>query len=354
MHPLCLSASPPQRGGEGKYLIFCIKDMTRKNKIIIAIGIFIIFIAASLGVAWYLFFSAPQRDVTEDVFIVNKRQTKEQTLDKLKSQGFIRNKKVFKFILDVKSKDKEVEAGGYRISKNMNVWKVARKIYSATDMKWVTIPEGYRKEQIGEILAETLGWNNEELEKWNTVYTKMNADYLEGTYFPDTYLIPVNESGLDIAKRMTRRFDEQFAPYIGQFANQNILWTTGLKLASIIQREAGGKSDMPLIAGIMWNRLNQGMNLEIDATIQYARGKAENGWWAPIKSEDIINIDSPYNTYKYKGLPPHPIANPGLDAIQAVLHPEETECLFYLHDGNRQIHCAKTYEEHKLNIEKYL
>jgi UPF0755 protein len=153
---------------------------------------------------------------------------------------------------------------------------------------------------------------------------------------------------------MTRNFDEKFAPYIGQFAEQNIVWTTGLKLASIIQREAAGKDDMPLIAGIIWNRLNDGMNLEIDATVQYARGKTDTGWWAPIKAEDIKNINSSYNTYKNKGLPPHPIDNPSLAAIEAVLHPVETDCLYYLHDNNRRIHCVKTFKEHQANIEKYL
>jgi UPF0755 protein len=240
------------------------------------------------------------------------------------------------------------------VSKNMSAWQIANKITSSPDMKWVVVPEGLRKEQIGEILTSTFNWSNEELDKWNTEYTKMRIDYIEGTYFPDTYLIPVDEGGFKIAERMTRRFDEQFAPYISQFAQQNILWTTGIKLASIIQREAGGKDDMPLIAGIMWNRLNQDINLEIDATVQYARGKAEAGWWAPVTSEDIQNIDSPYNTYKYKGLPPFPISNPGIDAIEAVLHPAETDCLYYLHDSNRQIHCAKTLEEHQANIEKYL
>ena len=328
--------------------------MSRKSKIIIVIGILVVFIGASLGGVYYLLFSTTQREATESVFIVGKKQTLEQIMDKLKSQGFIKNKIAFKSLLFIKNKDKEIETGGYRMSKNMNAWKVAEKITSVPDMKWVTIPEGYRKEQIGEILADTFGWNDEELDKWNTVYTKMNVDYLEGAYFPDTYLIPVDESGLDMAKRMMRRFDEQFAPYIKQFAQQNIKWTTGLTLASIIQREAGSKADMPLIAGIMWNRLNQNMNLEIDATVQYARGKAEDGWWDPIKSQDIDIIDSPYNTYKYKGLPPHPICNPGLDAIEAVLNPTETECLYYLHDSNRQIHCANTFEEHKANVDKYL
>jgi UPF0755 protein len=134
----------------------------------------------------------------------------------------------------------------------------------------------------------------------------------------------------------------------------NTSYATGIKLASIIQREAAGKDDMPLIAGIMWNRLNSDMNLEIDATVQYARGKTDTGWWAPVTADDIRNIDSPYNTYKNKGLPPYPIGNPGLDAIEATLHPAETECLYYIHDNNRQIHCAKTLEEHQANIDEYL
>lgn len=221
-------------------------------------------------------------------------------------------------------------------------------------MKWVVIPEGLRKEEIGEILDKTFNWSSEELNKWDNTYTAMKFDYIEGVYFPDTYLIPVTENGLDISKRMIRHFDEKFAPYLPQFAKQNIVWTTGLRLASIVQREAAGKDDMPLIAGILWNRLLKEMNLEIDATVQYARGKTDKGWWAPIKASDITDIDSPYNTYKYKGLPPHPISNPGISAIEAVLNPTETDCLYYLHDNNRQIHCAVTYEEHKANIEKYL
>lgn len=328
-----------------------LKKMSRKKKISISIAIFLVF-AAGLYMMQRLFFSAPQSEEEKKVFIVNRNQTETQTLDKLKTQGLIKNKSTFRIILFLKHN--EIESGGYNVSKNMSAWQIAKKLAASPDMKWVVIPEGYRKEQIGEKMAETFSWSDEELEKWNTVYTKMNVDYIEGTYFPDTYLIPVNENGLDMAKRMTRRFDEQFAPYITQFVQQNIKWTTGLKLASIIQREAGGKDDMPLIAGILWNRLNQGMNLEIDATVQYARGKIEDGWWMPIKASDITDIDSPYNTYKYKGLPPYPICNPGLGAIEAVLHPAETECLYYLHDSNRQIHCAKTFEEHKANIEKYL
>ncbi|NCU41789.1 MAG: endolytic transglycosylase MltG [Candidatus Moranbacteria bacterium] len=321
------------------------------------IGIFIgavVLIVAGLFMSERLLFGVPGSQEEKEVFTVGLKQNESQILDKLKSQGFIKSKLGFNLVLSLKGRHDAIQVGGYNVSKNLTAWQLADKLISDPDMKWVVIPEGWRKEQIGDLLAKTFDWNDEDLERWNTEITRMKIDYIEGMYFPDTYLIPVSDSGLDMADRMTRRFDEQFAPYISQFAEQNIKWTIGINIASIIQREAAGKDDMPLISGIIWNRLNNDMNLEIDATVQYARGKVDSGWWAPITAGDIRNIDSPYNTYKNKGLPPYPIGNPGLDAIKAVLYPTETECLFYIHDNNRQIHCAKTFEEHQMNIDQYL
>lgn len=312
-------------------------------------------IALSWFLASYLLFSAPlPKSDKEEIFTIAGKPTESTIVDKLKNQGFIHNAWAFNLVLTIKGKHDKIESGGYFITKNLNAWQVVDKLTTTPDMKWIVIPEGLRKEEIGELLAKTFNWSDEELNKWNTTYTAMKFDYIEGVYFPDTYLIPVKENGLDVASRMIRHFDEKFAPYLSQFAKQNIKWTTGLNLASIVQREAAGKDDMPLIAGILWNRLLKEMKLEIDATVQYARGKIDTGWWAPIKASDIDTIDSPYNTYKYKGLPPHPISNPGITAIEAVLNPTETDCLYYIHDSNRQIHCTITYEEHVTNIEKYL
>jgi len=326
-----------------------------KDKIVLVIGGVFLAIALSWFLASYLLFSAPlPKSDKEEIFTIAGKPTESAIVDKLKNQGFIRNTLAFNLVLTIKGKHDKIESGGYFITKNLNAWQVADKLTTTPDMKWVVIPEGLRKEEIGELLAKTFNWSDEELNKWNTTYTAMKFDYIEGVYFPDTYLIPVKENGLDVASRMIRHFDEKFAPYLSQFAKQNIKWTTGLNLASIVQREAAGKDDMPLIAGILWNRLLKEMKLEIDATVQYARGKTDTGWWTPIKASDINEIDSPYNTYKYKGLPPHPISNPGINAIEAVLNSTETDCLYYLHDNNRQIHCAVTYEEHVANIDKYL
>jgi UPF0755 protein len=152
---------------------------------------------------------------------------------------------------------------------------------------------------------------------------------------------------------MLKEFSRETSTIKKQKNMQVINQDTAIKIASIIQREAGGKSDMKLISGIIWNRLWKGMKLQMDATLQYAKGSEENGWWGQVDSEDKY-IDSPYNTYAEEGLPPSAIANPGLAAIDAAYNPQKTSCLFYLHDKNRQIHCAKTYEEHKRNIKKYL
>lgn len=312
------------------------------------------FIGVGMSV-YHLGFSAPEKTTEYNLFVIPASGlTRIDLAEKLKEGGYVRSRAIMSLLLS--RADFEVASGGYMLSKGMNVRQVVNVLKLGPEMKWVVIPEGWRKEQIGERLAAVLGWDNQALYDWTYTYTAMDYDHLEGVYFPDTYLIPVDENGLDVANRFRRRFDEVFGPYVDKFYQKDIKWTTALKLASIIQREAAGKDDMPLIAGILWNRLMINMKLEVDATVQYARDDRDgltNGFWKPIKPEDK-EIDSKYNTYMYAGLPPFPIANPGLDAIEAVLNPQETEYLFYLHDADGVIHGAKTYQDHLANIDKYL
>lgn len=333
--------------------------MDRKIKIII-IGAIILLVIIGAGIFKYVsLFSAPQKQSELAQFtIANGKNDSNEVVQQLKAQGFIRSEQGFKIALFGLMGANSIcvdciKPGAYKISKAVDVWQIAKILQQEPYMKWVVIPEGLRKEQIAEILARELGWNDQQKDDWVNKFTAMKYDYVEGVYFPDTYLIPTDETPLDVAQRFINKFNEKFAPYADKFTAANIKWTTVLKIASIIQRETADKADMPLIAGIIWNRLNIGMRLEIDATVQYTRGNTGDGWWSPIKVADK-QIDSPYNTYMYKGLPPHPIANPGIDAIDAVLNSTETDCLYYLHDPNKQIHCAKTYEEHLANINKYL
>ena len=317
-------------------------------KIFATIAVATILLASALFIT-----SAPKNEAGPAIFTIS-RTNQEQTTKRLSDGKYLRFPWALPLARIMTLRFGSIEPGGYRISQSMNARELVIVLTSEPQLKWITIPEGLRKEEIGERLAKELHWSNEELEKWNTTYTAMQYDYREGVYFPDTYLIPTDENGLDTANRMINRFNERFTGYPEKFTAENIKWTTALTLASIIQREAAGTHDMPLIAGILWNRLDQNKQLEIDATVQYARGKTENGWWSPIKGSDTRSIESPFNTYLNKGLPPHPISNPGMDAIEAVLNPEATDCIYYLHDSEGIIHCSESFAEHELNIDQYL
>ncbi|MFA5743001.1 MAG: endolytic transglycosylase MltG [Candidatus Paceibacterota bacterium] len=285
------------------------------------------------------------------VVAIDKNTVDDVSAD-LFSSGFIKDREAFKKAFGAEEGE-AVVSGGYKISKDMSAEQIVKVLRDKPYMKWIVIPEGLRKEEIAELLANTLGWTIAQKEKWINDYTAMKLDYIEGVYFPDTYLIPVDEDPLKVAERLQAKFNEKFAAYLPEFNSQNIKWTTGLTFASIVQREAANDSDMPLIAGILWNRLAQNMALNVDATLQYVRGDTGKGWWASISIADK-KTESPYNTYLNKGLPPHPICNPGIPAIEATLNPAETDCIYYLHDADHVTHCSKTYEEHLDNIEKYL
>lgn len=314
--------------------------------------ILLFLVTVLLGMVWYFFGPVINKDEPV-VLTVAEDENKIDAVLKLKQQNLIRNGGLFLLVLNFAAGDRSIKAGGYKLNHQMNAWQLIKKITDNPDLIWVTIREGLRKEQIAEILKEALGWSDKQKQIWVDEQTTGKPEYVEGVYFPDTYLIPTDESGADIAKRMIANFNEKMKPLFPQFVQKDIKWTTGLKIASLIQREAGGTSDMPLISGIIWNRLDKGMRLEIDATLQYAKGEVNSQWWSHVDPEDK-QIDSPFNTYLNKGLPPSPICNPGLAAIEAALNPAETDCLFYLHDKGRQIHCAKTYTEHLENIKKYL
>lgn len=299
---------------------------------------------------YFIFISAPQSGAQEEIFVVPLNFDSAQISEKLKSSGFIRNIPAFTAVSMFRG---GIVPGGFDISKSMSAWKIAGILSEDPYRVWVTIPEGLRKEEIADILAEKLDWTDTQKNQWISKDTATQPDYFEGVYFPDTYLIPKDESTEQVARRLQLKFEEKFEPYTRDALRQNIRWPTLIKVASLVQREANGIEDMPIVAGILWNRLVQGMKLDIDATIQYARGDKGEGWWAPINIADK-KLDSPYNTYMYKGLPPRPIANPGLEAIKAALYPSETPCLYYLHDSAGMIHCARTYEAHQQNILKYL
>lgn len=216
-------------------------------------------------------------------------------------------------------------------------------------IKYVKIVEGMRKEEISGMLDGKFGWDDKDRGDFAS-YDELRERKFEGKYFPGVYLIPRDSSGQEVKKMMNNRFRDKAGHLIAssttKFSTEEVL-----AIASIIQREAAGANDMRLVSGVIANRLKRGMSLQMDATLQYIKGNEEE-WW-PIVVPVDKKLSSPYNTYQNKGLPPSPIANPGLAAIRAALNPEITSCLYYFHK-NRIIYCSRTYAEHKEKINLYL
>ncbi|MDD5152490.1 MAG: endolytic transglycosylase MltG [Candidatus Pacebacteria bacterium] len=276
--------------------------------------------------------------------------TPKQIADELYTKGYLKNRLSYFTLLIQNEILKGIKTGGYFLSASMNVASIYDSL-SHPEYKSITIAEGLRKEEIAQIYQKNLNWTDAETETF-AESRACYADDSEGYLFPSTYYVAIDSKPEEVKEQMKKRFEETVGSPIGS-KDQGILnLDTTITIASIIQRESGGKKDMNLISGIIWNRIFDNMALDIDATLQYAKGN-DGKWWPKVKPEDKY-INSPYNTYQNKGLPPGAISNPGLAAIDAARNPEDTDCLFYLHDKNRKIHCSKTYEQHLAKIKIYL
>lgn len=280
-------------------------------------------------------------------FVVGQDESQESILDRLQEDGFIRSKNVFLFVSSIRHFTAKIEPGAYELSKNGGIIGVSNTLFSPPYQRWVTIAPGMRKEQVGLSIQKRFGWND-------AAYEEFINTAKEGYLLPETYLVNTDYSGKAAADYFMNQFQQKLDEGLyDKFLSKNIKTDTAVKIASLIERESGGDGDKKLIAGIIWNRLDKNMRLQIDATIQYVLGN-ENDWWPILSGKKLSSIESPYNTYLHTGLPPGAISNPSLASLNAVFDWEDTECIFYLHDHNRQIHCAITYEEHLENIERYL
>ncbi|MEK7079940.1 MAG: endolytic transglycosylase MltG [Patescibacteria group bacterium] len=327
---------------------YSIKRPRRRTLILWGVGTLA---ALVLLLLLYAHLFGPVRKYAEtEEFIVNPDSSIEEVSNSLKKEGFIKSPLAFR-IAFARTGVKEIVEGGYTIRRSDDAWMISEAFARPPYLAWVTIRPGLRKEEIADILAKKLKWTDEQKEHWITVDTAPSPSQTEGVYFGDSYLIPSDQPTEAVAQRLRGRFEEVFAPYAEKATQKGLSWNEVITMASLVEREAA-KNDKALVAGIMWNRIDIGMALQVDASLQYIRGVPGN-WWPVPKPEDK-QLKSPFNTYKNPGLPPHPIANPSLDSIKAVLEPEATDCIYYLHDRDGVIHCSKTYTGQLANVKKYL
>ena len=304
-------------------------------------------LAIALLLLYAELFGPPSReDIEQFEFIVTPTDVEGDIAEVLEDAGLIRHALAFR----IAHGSGVIRPGGYRLSLSMDAWTVADTLSRAPYLAWITIPEGLRKEELGELLKDELAWSPEEVSSWLTL-PPADSGLSEGIFFPDTYLIPSDQRPEQVAARLRARFEDAIAPYAEEAAATKLTWHEIVTLASIVEKESA-KNDKPLVAGILLNRLERGMLLQADATLQYVKGNAED-WWPTPLSEDKY-LESPFNTYSETGLPPQPIASPSLDSVLAVIRPQSTSCLYYLHDSRGRIHCSRNYAGHVANINRYL
>jgi len=305
-------------------------------------------------------------DPTPVVFIVEPGATAGDIALRLKRLGLISDAELFRLLARYHKADSKLEAGRYELRADMAIEEIIEALqHGRLEEIAVTIPEGWRAEQIAEMLAEEVGIVGEE---FLALVQGRHFDYeflqnrppeatLEGFLFPDTYLLPGQPTALDIIERTLADFDERFTAEMRQAAvEQEMTIYQVVTLASIVEREAVVAEERPIIAGVFLNRLEEGMNLDSCPTVQYALGYQEDAdqWWkTPVTLEEFAQVNSPYNTYLHRGLPPGPICSPGLASIHAVLEPVETDYLYFLAKGDGSHAFAKTFEEHLQNQQRY-
>lgn len=242
--------------------------------------------------------------------------------------------------------------GAYQLSPTMDVWSIAKALQTAPHFAWIHIPVGVRTEQVETMLVDKLLWDAEQRQQFRAIQSASTTLALDGFFTPGVYLIETKTPPQAAMRMFYDRAKKEFETLVQENATREVSMYNALVIASLIQKEAAGPHDMNLVSGIIWNRIDKGMALQIDATLQYAKGK-EGRWWPVPLSEDKY-IDSPYNTYKHVGLPPGPISNASAAALAAALNPMKTACLFYIHDPFARIHCAPTYSGHLANINAHL
>lgn len=247
--------------------------------------------------------------------------------------------------------DKTIQAGDYFLSPAMTEIEIAQALQDPSpEQVSLTIFPGWRMEEIAAVLPE-LGINIPPRD----FIREVNRRDKEGYLFPDTYQVDRDISAARLVDKLTRAFEDNFTSQIKEgLSQQGLTPAEGVALASIVEREAMLEEEMPLIASVFLNRLRLGMALGADPTIQYALGynESQGTWWTNPLSTENFQVDSPYNTYQNKGLPPGPICNPSLAAIQAVAFAKSTPYYYFSAtcDGSGRHHFSKTFEEHQNHI----
>lgn len=325
---LSLEATPPRTHG---CLPFCLGIAC----VLLVIGMF----------SWNILTSAPEEFPVNRTIVVAEGSTLREITTRLLDEHVIRSGMAFAMLVQYHGAESRIMAGEYLFPFPLDLFGVAARLEGGergVARMRITVPEGTSVLGMGKIFAM-------ELSEFDNEQFLAVAKKSEGYLFPDTYFFFATATSGPVVDTLKENFVKKTdALYTEATANKKN-WNDIVTMASIIEEETMTPADRRIVSGILWKRIAKRMPLQVDSPFAYAIGKNS----ATLTTVDL-KTDSPYNTYRRLGLPPTPITNPGLDALDAALHPEASAYFYYLSDKTGTIHYAKTFEEHKLNKEKYL
>jgi len=312
-----------------------------------------------------IYFPVNEESKEENYFLINKGEGTEEISTSLEKSGLIKNRRFFQYYVFLTNRNKSLQAGEYLLSPSMDVAQIVKKICSGEVVeRKITIIEGWDIRNIANYLEEeeffsvedfifTVGSSKKHsyfFNKFDVLKDKPEDFGLEGYLFPDTYYLDRSADPEDVAEMMINNLDQKVSLEIKEEIEiQEKSIFDIITMASLLEKEVRTEEDKKIVAGILWKRMEIGMPLQVDATIAYITGKNSTRI-----SREETKIDSPYNTYKYKGLPLGPICNPGFESIFASLYYEDSDYLYYLSTPEGETIFSKTLEEHNIAKGKYL
>ncbi len=329
----------------------------QKKSILLNLFILLTLLVWGISGVFYYQVSIPAGESTDSIAIsIAPGATLKQISNNLESHNLIRSASAFRLLANIRKKQTHIQAGEYELSQSMLPTDILKTITSGkTILHPVTIPEGYRIKEIAELLSKKILIDKEifikESRDRDLIQTlDINSDTLEGYLFPETYHFSKHTSEKKIIQTMLNTFKQKIASQaiLDQVENSKMSMHEIITLASLIEKETGKNEERKHISSVFHNRLKKNMRLQTDPTVIYAIEEFDGN----IRKKDL-NIDSPYNTYRHKGLPPGPIASPGIESIVAALNPTNTNHLYFVSRKDGSHHFSSNLEEHNRAVKKY-
>jgi peptidoglycan lytic transglycosylase G len=328
-----------------------------------AAALFVLLIAIAAAAAGWWFYTAVDRpykgyDVPEIFVEIPQGSGSVAIARRLADAGVVHDVNSFRLALWMTGEGRRLQAGEYRFDSPMTARQVADKIARGdVFVRPITFPEGLTIKQMAAIYeAKGFGPAKEfaDAARNHSLVSAIDPDAkdLEGYLFPDTYKLPRRMTAAQLVGRMVQAFMKALTPDLIDAAEaRQLTMRQYVTLASIVEKETGNKDERPLVAAVYANRLRIGMALQCDPTVIYALDRA--GRYNGNLTRDNLQFDSPYNTYRYPGLPPGPIASPGRASLEAAAHPARADYLYFVSKNDGSHAFAATLEEHNRNVQQY-